>query len=80
MPDRFVKLEVFLGRHRLRADLAETLQVIGVFLVDNDRRMPRRFVHDVGRGRVLDVIDLAHVARDHQHAVTTQKLMNVQRE
>ena len=69
MPDRFVKLEVFLGRHRLRADLAKALQIIRVFLVDNDRGVPRRFVHDVGRRRVFDVIDLAHVARDHENAI-----------
>ena len=31
--------------------------------------MTRRFVHDVRRRRVLDVIDLAHVARDHENAI-----------
>ena len=67
MPDRFVKLEIFLGRHRLRADLTKALQIIRIFLIDNDRRVSRRFVHDVRRRRVFDVIDLAHVARDHQH-------------
>src|SRR5437762_2680583 len=28
------------------------------------------FVHDVGRRRVFDVMDLAHVARDHQNLVS----------
>ena len=69
MPDRFVNLEVFLGRHGLRADLAKALQIIGVFLVDNDGGMPRRFVHDIRRRRVFDMIDLAHIARDHEHAI-----------
>ncbi len=31
--------------------------------------MPGRFVHDVGRGRVFDMMHLAHVARDHEHLV-----------
>ena len=31
--------------------------------------MPGRLVDDVGRGRVFDVMDLPHVARDHQHLV-----------
>ena len=66
MPDRFVELEVFLRRHCLRADLAKALQIIRVFLVDNDRGVARRFMHDVGCRRVFDVIDLAHVACDHQ--------------
>ena len=32
--------------------------------------MPGRFVHDVRRGRVFDVMDLPHVARDHQDLVS----------
>ena len=56
MPDGFVKFEVLLRRHRLRTYLAETLEIVGIFAIDNDRRMPRRFVHDVGRGRVFDMI------------------------
>src|SRR5215831_6201201 len=32
--------------------------------------MPCGLVHNVGRGRVLDVMDLPHVARDHQHFVS----------
>ena len=32
-------------------------------------RMPRRFVHDVGRRRVFDVMDLSHIARDNQNLV-----------
>jgi len=69
MPDRFVKLEIFLRRHRLRADFAEALQVIGVLAIDNDRRVAGGFVDDIRRRRVFDVIDLAHVARDHQDAI-----------
>ena len=69
MPDRFVKLEVFLRRHRLRADFTKALQIIRILTVDNDRRVPRRFVDDIRCRRVFDVIDLAHVARDHQDAI-----------
>ncbi len=32
--------------------------------------MPGRFVHDVRRRRVFDVMDLPHVARDHQDLVS----------
>ena len=69
MPDRFIELEILLRLHRFRADFAETLEIIGVFPIDNDRRVPGGFVHDVGRGRVFDVMDLAHVARDHEDLV-----------
>ena len=69
MPDRFVELEILLRRHRFGAHFAETLEIIGIFAIDNDRRVPGRLVHDVGRGRVFDVMDLAHVARDHEHLV-----------
>ena len=31
--------------------------------------MPGGFVNDVRRGRVFDMMDLAHVARDHEHLV-----------
>ena len=53
----------------LRADFAEALQIIRIFAIDNDRRVPGRFVHDVGRRRVFDVMDLAHVARDDENLV-----------
>ncbi len=69
MPDRFVELEILFRRHRLGAHFAETLQIVGVFAIDNDRCVPGRFVHDVGRGRVFDVMQLTHVARDHEHLV-----------
>ena len=48
---------------------AEALEVIRVFAIDNDRRVTGGFVHDVGRGRVFDVMDLPHVAGDHQNFV-----------
>ncbi len=67
--DRFVEFEIFLRLHRFRAHFAEALEVIGILAIDNDRRVARGFVHDVGRGRVFDVMDLAHVARDHEHLV-----------
>ena len=70
MPDRFVELKVFSRLHCLRADLAKALQVIRILPIDNDRRVPGRFVDDVGRGRVFDVMDLAHVARDDQDLVS----------
>ena len=38
-------------------------------MIDDDRRVSGGFVHDVGRGGVFDVMDLAHVARDHQDLV-----------
>ena len=38
-------------------------------MIDDDRRVAGGFVHDVGRGRVFDVVDLTHVAGDHQHLV-----------
>ncbi len=31
--------------------------------------MSRRFVHNVGRGCVFDVMDLSHIARDDQYLV-----------
>ena len=69
MPDGFIQFEVLLRLHRFRADFAEALQVARVFLIDDDRRVPGGFVHDVGRRGVFDVMDLAHVAGDHQHLV-----------
>src|SRR5438067_2914295 len=56
--------------HRFRTPFTESLQVIRVLAIDNNRRAPSRLVHDIGRGRVFDVMDLTHVARDHQNLVS----------
>ena len=69
MPDRFVELEVLLRRHRLGAHFAETLEIVGIFAIDNDWCVPGRLVYDVWRGRVFNVMHLPHVARDHEHLV-----------
>src|SRR5437763_5067310 len=69
MADRLVKLEIAARLHRFRAHFAEALQIIRVLAIDNNGRVPRGFVHDVGRGRVFDVMDLTHVARDHENFV-----------
>ena len=38
-------------------------------MIDDDRSVPGRLMHNVGCRRVFDVMDLAHVARDHQDLV-----------
>ena len=69
MPNRLIQLEIFFRRHRFRADFSKALQIFRVFAIDNDRRVPGGLVNNVRRRRVFDVMDLAHVARDHQHLV-----------
>src|SRR6184192_1892447 len=70
MPDRLIELEIPSRLHRFRAYFAEALQIIRVLPVDNNWRVPSRLVHDIGRGRVFDVMDLTHVARDHKNFVS----------
>ena len=69
MPDGFIELEVLFRGHRFRPDFTKALQILRVLTIDNDRGVSRGFVDDVRRGRVFDVMDLAHIARDHQNLV-----------
>src|SRR6266581_1708597 len=70
MPDRLIELEIPSRLHRFRAYFAEALQIIRVLPVDNNWRVPSRLVHDIGRGRVFDVMYLTHVARDYENLVS----------
>src|SRR5437764_6775872 len=70
MSDRLIELEIPSRLYRFRAYLAEVLQIIRVLPVDNNWRVPSRLVHDIGGGRVFDVMDLTHVARDYENFVS----------
>jgi len=70
MPDGFVELKILTGLHRSRSHFAEALEIPGIFGIDYDGRMPSRFVDNVRRRRVFNVMDLAHVACDHEYLVS----------
>src|SRR4029078_6399346 len=70
MPDRLVKFEIPARLHCFRTHFTETLQVVRVLAIDNNRRVSGCLVHDIGRGCVFDVMDLTHVARDHENFVS----------
>src|SRR4051812_44930033 len=69
MADRFIQLEIFLRGHRFGADFSESLQVVGIFAVDDDRSVPSGLMHDVWCRCVFDMMDLPHIAGDDQDLV-----------
>ena len=67
LPYRFIdRLVLFIG-DRFHTDLAEALQKFGVINIDNERSMAGGLVHDIWRRRVVDVINTAHIQRNHQY-------------
>src|SRR5678815_988655 len=57
-------------RDSFGADFTKTLQIVGVFTINDNRRVPGRFMDDIWRGSVFDVMDLPHVAGDHEYLVS----------
>ena len=71
-PNRLVERNIVPVVHRLDADLAKALQVIGVLLIGNDWRVPGGFVNDVRRRGVENMVDGSHVQSDGENAILLQ--------
>ena len=63
--------------HAVVADPAQEGRVLGV---RQDRRVPARFVHDVGRGSVRQVLDAADLGGDRQDAERLELLKRARRD
>ena len=61
---------------RLARDLAVVAQIICVLRIGDHRRVARRLVHDVGRRRVGEMLERAHVAGDRAESPSHRNSMN----
>src|ERR1700748_2651708 len=70
MADSLIQFKILCREHGLRPYRAEVAEVLMIVVIGNNGRMPGRFMYDIRRGRVFNVVQLADIRGDNQYAIS----------